>query len=387
MTYGALTFDTQTVMSNSFDFNGGLLNQLKKLRHDTTQVIITETVRSEILQHLTENTQQAISTLEGVLKKAALYGLMDTPLPPDLKGRDQPRKIAQRRLREYLSDLNASTISSAGVDLPTIMKMYFSRQPPFSKGKKDEFPDAVSLLTLEDWAFKNHTRILAISGDADWKEFAEKSGYIDVVETVNGALDKLNDQLHSVRLFAGGVLDEIEKNPTGPCGIEFKTELRSALEGLEVASEGASYHQIESAESARLDLESFKLLDIASFDLLEGGDDDDAVVVAVNAELAVVAQSTFYLSTYDGVDRDYVSLGGFDSEIRTTVDVQLMVTIYRDRENPSIGHVEITDAPSSIDFGEVEPDFRNDYWDDEDEEEPGDEPPALAVKDSETLPF
>lgn len=365
MTYGALTFDTQTVMSNSFDFDGGLLNQLKKLRHDTTQVIITDTVRSEILNHLTENTQQAISTLEGALKKSALYGLLDLAMPEDLKGKEQPRRIAVKRLRDYLHALNAETISSAKVQLTEVMRRYFSSLPPFSKAKKSEFPDAVSLLTLENWAIKSHLKILAISNDSDWKAFAKDSGYIDVVDTVNAALDKLNDQLHEVRLFAGDVLDKINANPKSPPGLQLADRIMEQLENLDIIAEGESYHQIEQADTVALALVEYELVDVEHFDLLEGGDDEQ-VVVAVAAEVTAVAETTFHLSIYDSIDRDYSSGGGVLVSKTVTLSVGLLVTINRG-DPVRISRVEITHAPRAIHFGEIEPDFRNRHWDDEEE--------------------
>lgn len=101
--YDAVTFDTQTVRSNSFDFNGGLLKLLTKLRHDTVLVVVTDVVVAEIMKHLTDHTQQIISGLDTALKKARDFGVADIAMPAS--GREQASEISRNRLVEYLKPL------------------------------------------------------------------------------------------------------------------------------------------------------------------------------------------------------------------------------------------------------------------------------------------
>ena len=64
--------------------------------------------------------------------------------------------------------------------------MYFSPETPFEEGKKHEFPDAIALITLEDWAKTNGKNLLAITRDKGWIAFCEKSEWIDAEQDVSG---------------------------------------------------------------------------------------------------------------------------------------------------------------------------------------------------------
>ncbi len=72
---------------------------------------------------------------------------------------------------------------------------------------------------------------------------------------------------------------------------------------------------------------------------------------------------------HDSIDDDYVSIGSASKTVETTIDVTLMINIANDDTDPEINYVEILKYPSSIDFGEVEPDYSNDYYEDDDNEQ------------------
>jgi hypothetical protein len=63
MHYDAITFDTQTVETNSFHFGGGLLSQLKQFKDGPVRVVVSEMVVREIFKHLVEKTRQETQLL------------------------------------------------------------------------------------------------------------------------------------------------------------------------------------------------------------------------------------------------------------------------------------------------------------------------------------
>ncbi|MFD6211418.1 PIN domain-containing protein [Peribacillus sp. NPDC060253] len=56
-----------------------------------------------------------------------------------------------------------------------IFKMYFKDIPPFSKKKRDEFPDAFSLVALENWFKRQDEKVRIVSDDGDLKNYCEES--------------------------------------------------------------------------------------------------------------------------------------------------------------------------------------------------------------------
>lgn len=364
MEYDAVTFDTQTVRTNSFNFNSGLLNELKKLRHDRFQVIVSDIIRSEILKQLSEYTQQVTSQLDTAIKKANELGIASINKPQKVDS----RHVATSQLRKYFVSLGALVVLVDEISASDLMKQYFAGLPPFaSKGeKKVEFPDAAALLSIEAWAKKAGFRVLAISGDGDWKRFGEVSGWIDVVPDISIALDLLKGQSDKARVVAGEVLSRITQNDVELFRM-LEKQLETAVSRLSVSADARSYHRFET-EYVGLEFVSFALQNIDGFELLDANDTVTELTIAVEAQLTVEASASFYISLYDGIDRDYVPMGTTEVAKTTDIDVQLLIKVSRDDEAVEIWDVEITKAPSEIDFGEIEPDFRNEYYDEPDEE-------------------
>jgi len=69
---------------------------------------------------------------------------------------------------------------------------------------------------------------------------------------------------------------------------------------------------------------------------------------------------------YDSLDKDYTGMGSADAETEETFEGAVLVTFQGDfnSDNVEISAVELVDGPDSIDFGYVEPDPGDDYYDD-----------------------
>ena len=63
-------------------------------------------------------------------------------------------------------------------------------------------------MTLEDWAKKNHKNILAITKDDGWKQFADKSEWIDVEPDLPAALQKLQQHAEQAETFIRKIVKE-----------------------------------------------------------------------------------------------------------------------------------------------------------------------------------
>jgi hypothetical protein len=76
-----------------------------------------------------------------------------------------------------------------------LLKAYFEPAAPFeaSGDKKSEFPDAIALMSLEEWARSSGRTILAASADKGWKAFADRSDDIFIQGDLGGALQIVQD--------------------------------------------------------------------------------------------------------------------------------------------------------------------------------------------------
>lgn len=358
--YHAVTFDTQTVRSNSFDFNGGLLKLLTQLRFEPTMVVVSEVVSSEILKHLSDHTQQVISSLDTAMKRAKDFGVGEFQMPAD---RSKALQISQDRYKKYLDDLGANTIPASDVEIKDVLKLYFQNLPPFSNKKKAEFPDAVALLSLEKWAQKNNYEVLAISGDSDWAAFGATSKRIDVVDDIAKALDILNGQATEIREIAGKALKIIAAKTDMTLYKAFTESLEDALKHEVVDSEadvGGDLHVVGSL--AEISLRGFEFEDVDRFDLLAWDSATEIFVVAFEAELRIQASADFYFSVYDSTDEEYLTVGSSTKSVERNWSVQIYLAIVRADGVYEVGNAGVFRAPNVVHFGVVEPDHSNHHY-------------------------
>lgn len=129
MKYDALTIDTQVIMAGGFDFDGGLLAQLKQFKDGQTEVLVSEIVFREILRHLRQNTTGAKAAIESAQRKVKLYGFpaeacvgFTTDIDTDA--------LARSRLQKYLEEIGATLIRPDDVAMRDLVQTYFSASPP-----------------------------------------------------------------------------------------------------------------------------------------------------------------------------------------------------------------------------------------------------------------
>jgi hypothetical protein len=186
MQYDAITLDTNVFDQQGLNLEGGLLKLLLQFKEGMPQFILSEIVLRELHRHLAEQAKKAKDALGSAIRKGAESGLLDpasaTSLNAVHRASADPRKAAQQRLEYFLNNSGCEIISADQADMKRLIRMYFGPMAPFEEGekKKNEFPDAIALITLEEWAKRNGKVVLAISWDGGWARFAENSEWTDV---------------------------------------------------------------------------------------------------------------------------------------------------------------------------------------------------------------
>ena len=362
MPYDAITFDTQTIINNGYAFDDGALENLKDLKDHVIRVVVSDVVRLEILKHTRNHLKSLADKLHDSTRKAIEHKVFEGPAV-DAMSREAVRELAIARVGTYLDDLGCEILSHEGIPLGDVMARYFSAQPPFSQSgaKKNEFPDAVTLITLDNWAEHHNFRVLAISGDKDWTNFAEGNERIDVVETIPDALDIINVQAVEAKQAAIAALTAIGVNANPNRTEEVQELLSNALERETPYVDCNSDVEVD-AENATLSLVSFEFLDVEDLKLVRSHGSE--VTVEVVAVIEVDARAPLYFSVQDSIDGDYVSIGGSEEHVRTAVEANLLISMAFDGAEFTVDDVDITRFPKSIDFGYVEFNSGNDFYGD-----------------------
>lgn len=361
MKYDALTIDTQTVFHSSFNFETGLLGQLRQFKEGPTKLVLARVVQREILRNLIQKTEEAHQAVQASLKKAAEYGLPGAP-PAEA----DPKAVARARLQKFIDAAGGAVIDYDTVKLTDVMDRYFKPAPPFAASgkKKNEFPDAVALLSLEAWAVANGKRILAATGDSDWAAFAKTSQHIDVVSELSDALALLQEDAEQARKIVSELLTRIETSD-GDLRSEFEQGLDRAMPGYVPYGEAESFHSVE-VDQVDLVYKDFELKGPAGepvFEVVQAR--PDRLVAQIALTMKVEAQGSFSFSAYDSIDKDYVGLGSAQAEIDVDLDARALVTFDQDEDGVwELSEVELIEDWNTINFGYVEPDYSRE-WEDE----------------------
>jgi len=293
-----------------------------------------------------------------------------------LDSMEAPADHATKQLSKFLNQTGGHIVNVDMANIKTVVDRYFRREAPFSsQGKKDEFPDAIALLSLEKWASDNKKRILAVSKDNDWKVFAAKSDHIDVVEDLGRALSLLNDQAGGTVPKAIEVLNLIESGDTD-LGQKFKLLLEQALESKNPV---IRFDSIASGvdDGAVLSLKEFQIGDLEEqsgvIDIVRTGTRDFSfrVPVYIEADLRVK------ISLFDNdIDDNPIPIGSTAIAQGTEFDAFLLLDISlssNDNEGNSsviyeINNVELLAMPDihvgyiDYDIRELEDEFEMDYF-------------------------
>jgi len=369
MKYDAITLDTSIFDRNRLRLESGLLAQLAQFKDGTADFVLSEYVVRELHRHILKQTSDAKDALDRATK-----GIKETSLLPDdqttqlmgiISAGRPVKEIVETRIRAFVENSGAEIVPASLADMKTLTKSYFDSLPPFEETgkKKNEFPDAIALLSLEEWAQKNNKRILAVSADEGWAAYSKTSTWIDVVPDLAGALETFQKHLEQARNVVITLLTEAQAGKRPDLLDSLTAEIDNEVGALFLYGEASSSFN---AEVDQVDV-SF-----GSFDLHLADGQPDLAIVSVGANkvvarigIAVKAKATaeVVISIYDSIDKDYVALGGTNAETDFEFDAAVIVTFEGELSAPESMHiskVDLVDAPSSVDFGYVEMDHEPD---------------------------
>lgn len=174
----SVSIDTSIFHKNGYRLSEGLLALINVLPKNNLRIIISDIVENEIHAHIQHQKEGARAGVESSLRKAVRHGLAsDVEVREFLGGIKDPRESALEILSEFLNgDIGATIIKSSDhANLSDVVSHYFKKLPPFEERKKAEFPDAIALSALENWAASEGTEMIVVSADAGWLDVAAQS--------------------------------------------------------------------------------------------------------------------------------------------------------------------------------------------------------------------
>ncbi|MGS1015504.1 PIN domain-containing protein [Allosphingosinicella humi] len=373
MPYDAFTIDTNKAIQGGLNLEGGLLAQLTQFKEGQIDLILSEIVIREIHKHLLDQVRKARDSMSNAAAKVRSAQLVDEDAAAQLKSlveaMPDPKKATGARLKRYVEATGAEVIPVALAPMDAVVASYFSSSPPFepSGSKKAEFPDAIALLSIEEWAKQKAKKVLAVSEDGGWRAFGEKSEYVDVEPDFAKALEIVQEHAAAAEKAVAEWLGALEEGKLEGAAEEVEEELRRSLSEWQFYGEGhGAYH---------LELDSVELsLDTYAFDKFEDAYDitivrigSSQIVARVGVTFNATARAEFSLAAWDSIDKEYVGMGSQAAERELEFDGAFLLTLAGELAGGidalEVEEIEVVEAVGAVDFGEVEMDYHDDEED------------------------
>lgn len=364
--FGALTIDNAVLKGEGYRFYDGLLYQMVQFRTSPIRVVQTDIVHNEAIKHMGSEITRARSSINQALRSAKKQlHISDENIEAAralLDSMDDEKSICENRLLKYYGLIGAEVIESDKyLDISKLLAKYFSTTAPFekSKDKKNEFPDAIALLSLEAWGEENKINVLAVSQDIGWKDFAESSNRITVVSTLPEALEVLQPHSQVVSIM-GQIIEDSMLQEDNHILDSIESNLISSVENYEVAVTASSYLYFEwdnvsiSYISHELDCDEHGEV-VVNVVSISGG----VVVLKLSATVDVEVEADFSFYMKDFVDDSYMNLVNTTHTAKEKYNTAILLTLTgdfsQDFKNLNVDRVEVLETLQEANFGDVEP--------------------------------
>jgi PIN domain len=366
MKFDAITLDTNIFDENGLRLDEGLLSQLNQFKESLTEFVLSDIVSGELKRHLTKSAQQAKDSLTTALRKVGDSELLgEQPYWDILEMADktpQAADAAQKRIANFMVATGCRIIPSDKAEMTRLTKMYFESAPPFeASGKKQkEFPDAIALITVEDWAKANNKKVLAITKDKGWIGFAETSDWIFAERDLAAGLELLQPDTDKAREVVCDLLKKMEEGEAPPFLERITKAVKFAIEDMMPMAEGESGYYYD-ADVAELTFHELTFLhdsdDAFDFQIVQAS--KDTIVARLAVEIEADAYASFSLQVRD--EGEYIPVAKGSGEKRLSVESGVLLTLGGDFTSKppefDIDDVEFVDEIKSVNFGPIEVDW------------------------------
>lgn len=362
---GAISIDTCIFSRAGYRLDQGNLRRLDQFKGNTFRLIFSEVTLKEVMRHIAGHSEEEktkfLTGLRGIAKFWSIDPAKQTAVSNDLLQGIEPKELAKKRVKDFATRCGAHVIEAKqALDVSQLLKCYFETLPPFeaSGDKKAEFPDAITLLSLESWAMKENISVLFVTADKGCARYCEKSTRLYAIDDLGSALTLIQERdSHRAQLCAvidqkiaqgnyPNLLDMIESAIADDIwSIDWIPEADAAFyydpEMQEVEVVGASFRSCNGSAG------------LQAVDYCDG-----ALVARATVSIQIEALCNFTFSMKDGIDKDMVCVGGAAVTAKDTVDVDVLITFHDpDGGQAEIDTVELVPARRKIDFGSVWPDY------------------------------
>jgi len=362
---GYIALDTSIFDANARDLEGGRLKLLSQFKESNVPFLMPDVVLGELKNHMRDHAEKTQREYDATLKDLA----SSWKLPAEnvqnstkvlMEGLDAAAMVDDR-IDAFQKNTGYTLIAAKDyLDIGGLLAAYEARKPPFETNakKKNEFPDAIALMSLEAYVKPSGKMALCVSKDKGWTDYAKGSQQLCSMEDLSTALSYFQ---------ADGVLKKLaaKLSPQTQAAIFFR-KLRDGQ--LEEAVNETGRRLQEYAESQGADVEatsSFRyeyytgevtLENIVfqnQFSLVDSTDEEVTIEVTGSAAFKFYLEFNFY--GWDSIDKEEFSIGSREIVPEYVKAFKALITVPLEEEDMEDVSVEITELDTHVEFGDIGP--------------------------------
>ncbi|MDP2490153.1 PIN domain-containing protein [Vibrio splendidus] len=296
--------DTQYFVKSNYNFESISFLSLKELcQKEELRYLMTSVVEREVENKIALSIKEALGSLQSFKRKAHILSTIADPslssLFADVREEDVYGK-ANEVFHSFNAECKYEYVEADQIDPEKLLELYFEKKAPFGDGKKkSEFPDAISLLSLETY-LEDNEKLYVISDDKDLKTYCEGNERLIAVDSLEKFLDiynlHTNARTEKIKQFIESKTDEI------------KAQVSEYISGSDV-------YNSSTWEDAEVD--SFSVSEVGDFEInvVHVSDEECQLTLDLTIELDVtVTGPDFSNGVYDKEDGHFYSFGSTTRE-------------------------------------------------------------------------
>jgi predicted nucleic acid-binding protein len=186
-------FIDTSVFEKNYFLEGSAINEILRLAEEGyIKILMPQLTYDEILRRIAKRINEAIERSSTFRKNAIVLKNIEA-LKPRFEEIDKAKCIEElsKMFKERLLKARVIILDYPILNIKDTFEKYFNCQSPFSTGaKKDEFPDAFTLQTLEIWCKKHKKQCRLLSHDNDFNSYQNELFIVDDFDTYLSNLQK-----------------------------------------------------------------------------------------------------------------------------------------------------------------------------------------------------
>lgn len=343
--------DTSVFIKNQFFKDDGLVSRFIELAEKGSfTILMPEITKREWYKHFMEGASISVD----ISKRVALTGIKDGAITCLLEAERTINDYNANKLPIYFSkQLGRKGIEIVSYDYcdgaaEKVFENYFEEEKPFgTKGKKNEFPDAFVLASLEKYAETNKiSQIIILSADSDISGYASQ---ILVHCDAKTFLDKLNRELAELDEKERIDIKAFSNYMSSQGANDLRQKVTSLVrQHLEDPGNYSYFNEIEEVYDPQVDV----LINGGNLKILQINDD------YIDAQCSVFIKGSVTVnhfdedeSIWDSEDKKYIFEKYSDTEVE--IDSSVTLTLMYVRNELEMGQVHEVKL-KNIDFSDLD---------------------------------